>query len=217
MTLQLFKWMMALAVMLYLPLLFEQVKGFRRKDSKHSDEYVKERVESLWFDVTHFYNQLASKIAHQLQQADDSSLQDALPEVWPDFDQLYCSEAWNKCMAEAETDKRKSLQASTAGSQSAPGNYWLGQGLHTPDGEGQDDGQLGFLYINKVEVIDRTGDQATVSLTLHNGNRAVPMLLAMVFERDDWYIDNMTLYWNETPSTRYYDWRQETERLKAEN
>ena len=176
MTLQLFKWMMALAVMLYLPLLFEQVKGFRRKDRKHSDEYIKERVESMWFDVTHFYNQLATSV----------------PQVWPDFDRLYCSEAWNKCLAETDNHQM--------------GNYWIGQGLQIPDNEGQipdnrlqipdngltvpdNEGQgnerLGFLYVNKLEVIDRTGDQATVSLTLHNGNRAVPVLLVMVFEHDD--------------------------------
>ena len=204
MTLQLFKWMMALAVMLYLPLLFEQVKGFRRKDRKHSDEYIKERVESMWFDVTHFYNQLATSV----------------PQVWPDFDRLYCSEAWNKCLAETDNHQM--------------GNYWIGQGLQIPDNGlqipdnegqipdnglqirdngGQDNGRLGFLYVNKVEVIDRTGDQATVSLTLHNGNRSVPVLLVMVFEHDDWQIDDMTYYWNEKPSTRYLDWRQEMETL----
>ena len=193
MTLQLFKWMMALAVMLYLPLIFEQVKGFRQKDRKHSDEYIKERVESIWFDVTHFYNQLASGIENPLQQSANSLQQDSLPEEWPDFDQLYCSEAWNRCVT--EFDKQESRQR---------GNYWIGQGFEIPSNE-----QLGFLYVNKVEVIDRTGDQATVSLMLHNGDRAVPVLLVMVFEHDDWHIDNMTYYWNEKPSTRNVDWRQE--------
>ena len=137
MTLQLFKWMMALALMLYLPLLFEQVKGFRRNDRKHSDEYIKERVESIWFDVTHFYNSLGGET-------------DCIPETWPDFDRLYCSEAWNKCVD--EFDKQDSLQR---------GNYWLGQGMQIPSNK-----QLEFLYVNKVEVIDRTGEQATVSLKL---------------------------------------------------
>ena len=173
MTLQLFKWMMALAIMLYLPLLFEQVKGFRHRDPKHTDEYIKERVESIWFDVTHFYNSLGGET-------------DGVPVTWKDFDRLYCSEAWNTQVAKVDEDFFTS-------------NYWLG-------GE-----QLEFLYTNKLEVIDRTGDQATVSLTLHNGNLAVPVLLVMTFERDEWYIDNMTYYWNEKPSTRYYDWRQEME------
>ena len=185
MTLQLFKWMMALAVMLYLPLLFEKVKGFRRQDRKHSDEYIKERVESMWFDVTHFYNQLAT----------------SMPQVWPDFDRLYCSEAWNKCVADFDKQERQQR-----------GNYWIGQGFQIPSDEGE---QPEFLYVNKVEVIDRTGDQATVSLMLHNGNRAVPVLLMMVFERDNWQIDNMTYYWNEKPSTRYLDWRQEMETLNV--
>ena len=211
MTLQLFKWMMALAVMLYLPLLFEQVKGFRRKDRKHSDEYIKERVESLWFEVTHFYNQLASGIANPLQQIENTLQQGSMPETWPDFDLLYCSEAWNKCLADAELDKQDSLRR-----PHQMGNYWIGQGSQIPsDEQNAEVEQLGFLYVNKVEVIDRTGDRATVSLMLHNGNRAVPVLLVMAFERDEWYIDNMTYYWNEKPSTRYCDWRQEME-VKSE-
>lgn len=180
MTLQLFKWMMALALMLYLPLLFERVRGMRHQEGKHSDTYVKERVESAYFDVTHFYNSLSGEAGSQVAQ-------------WHDFDRLYCSDAWNRQVEElSETpffDR----------------NYWLGSS------------SLDFLYANKVEVIDRSGDQATVSLTLHNGNHAVPVLLMMTFEHDDWQIDNMTYYWNEKPSTRYYDWRQEMENYAENN
>ena len=176
---------MALAIMLYLPVLFERVRRIRKTDTRHSAEYIKQRVESIYFDVTHFYNQLTARMADPLEETG------TVPETWPDFDRLYCSEAWNKCMAECDNET---------------GNYWLGQ---EPDR--QTAGEEGFLYVNKVEVIDRTGDQATVSLMHHNGNRAVPVLLVMVFERDDWHIDNMTFYWNEKPSTRYYDWRQEME------
>ncbi len=176
MTLQLFKWMMALAVMLYLPLLFERVKGMGRKDHKHSEEYVKERVEHIYFDVTHFYNALSGEAV-------------GMPERWPDFDRLYCSEAWNSQVA-AVLQREDSF---------FDRNYWLG------------DSSMAFLYANKVEVIDRSGDQATVALNLHNGNHTIPVLLVMTFERDDWYIDNMTYYWNERPSARYYDWRQEME------
>jgi len=64
--------MMALAIMLYLPVLFERVRGIRRKDRKHSEEYVKERVESIYFDVTHFYNGLGGEA-------------DGIPGNWPDF------------------------------------------------------------------------------------------------------------------------------------
>ena len=170
---------MALAVMLYLPLLFERVRGIRRQDGKHSDEYVKNRVESIYFDVTHFYNSISGEAA-------------AVPEAWPDFDGMYCSDAWNGLLAQMEDGFFDC-------------NYWTGYS------------GLGFLYVNKVELIDRTGDMATVSMTLHNGDRAVPMLLVMVFERDDWRIDNMTYYWNEKPSTRYYDWRQEMESAKETN
>ena len=184
MTIQLFKWMMALAIMLYLPLLFEKMKGFRLTDHKHSDEYLKERTESIYFDVTHFYNRLGT-----LRQEGGGE-----PEQWPDFDAQYCSKAWNDLLAAVQQEEER-LGDTAAGFFSR--NYWLGAQT------------LDFLYINKVEVIDRTGDQATVSLTLHNGDRAVPVLLCMVFENDDWRIDNMTYYWNEKPSTRNVDWRQE--------
>lgn len=211
MTLQLFKWMMALAVMLYLPLLFEQVKSIRRQDRKHSDEYIKERVESIWFDVTHFYNQLQPQTASpqgEGLEGEPADLQTGgettawrMPDTWPDFDRLYCSEAWNRCVAEFDEQADVEADPVSARESSQRGNYWLGAS----------NGQVEFLYVNKVEVIDRTGDHATVSLKLHNGNRAVPVLLVMTFERNDWHIDNMTYYWNEKPSTRYYDWRQEME------
>ena len=184
MTIQLFKWMMALAIMLYLPLLFERVRGFRRQDRKHTDEYIHERVESIYFDVTHFYNRLGP-----MRQDEDGS-----PAAWRDFDRLYCTEAW--CSQVAAVQQRDEQQE---GEGFFTRSYWTGFA------------EMEFLYINKVEVIDRTGDRATVALTLHNGDRAVPVLLVMLFERDDWQIDNMTYYWNEKPSTRYYDWRQEME------
>ena len=142
---------MALAVMLYLPLLFEHVRGMRLIDRKHSDEYIKNRVESIYFDVTHFYNQLDA-----LRHGEATT---TLPQgEWPDFDRLYCSDAWNEQVAKVEGDFFSR-------------NYWTGNS------------ELAFLYINKVEVIDRTGDQATVGLTLHNGDLAIPVLLVMVFER----------------------------------
>lgn len=188
MTLQLFKWMMALAVMLYLPLLFEHVRGMRLIDRKHSDEYIKNRVESIYFDVTHFYNQLDA-----LRHGETTT---TLPEgEWPDFDRLYCSDAWNAQVAAVLQSEEHSAPEGGFFTR----NYWIGGS------------EIEFLYINKVEVIDRTGDQATVSLTLHNGDNAIPVLLVMLFERDDWQIDNMTYYWNEKPSPRYYDWRQEME------
>jgi hypothetical protein len=188
MTLQLFKWMMALAIMLYLPLLFERVRGIRRIDRKHSDEYIKERVESIYFDVTHFYNGMSGEAA-------------AMPESWPDFDRLYCSEAWNEQVAKVQQREEKNGEAEGFFSR----NYWIG---------GK---ELEFLYINKVEVIDRTGDQGTVALTLHNGDRAVPVLLCMVFENDDWRIDNMTYYWNVKPADDYFDWRQQMEQYAESN
>ena len=193
MTLQLFKWMMALAIMLYLPVLFERVRRIRKTDTRHSAEYIKQRVESIYFDVTHFYNQLGALREEEAgtglsvdgESCAFSSFGEAreghkLPETWPDFERLYCSEAWNKAAASTPIAR----------------NPWLA----FP--------QLEFLYANKVEVIDNTGDQGTVSLVMHNGDRSMPIPLNIVFEREDWFIDNMTYNWNIRPTTDYFDWRQ---------
>lgn len=183
MTIQLFKWMMALAIMIYMPLLFERLRNIRRTDTKHSEEYIRKRVEGIYFDVTHFYNQLGA-------------LRDDVgePEVWPDFDRLYCSDAWNEALG-CTSDRFNE----------AVGNYWLagyssGSVAGSAAGHGnRAPSSLGFLYANKVEVIDHTGDQGTASLVMHNGDEAVPVLLNMVYERDDWFIDDMTFNWNVRP------------------
>jgi len=184
MTIQLFKWLMALVLVMFMPVLFERLRNIRKTDTKHSDEYLRERVERIYFDVTHFYNQLGA-------------LRDDVggPEVWPDFDRLYCSKAWNEAVA-GEGEDCKSPTT---------GNYWIGSSVFERSDQGI--AGLGFLYANKVEVIDHTGDQGTVSLMLHNGDEAVPVLLNMVFEHDDWFIDNMTYNWNMR--TGQVDWRQE--------
>jgi hypothetical protein len=163
---------MALVLVMYLPVLFERLRNIRKTDTKHSDEYIRGRVERIYFDVTHFYNQLGA-------------LRDDVggPEVWPDFDHLFCSKAWNEVVDNAPEHCIEAV-----------GNYWLG-GLCNLELS-----HLGFLYANKVEVIDYTGDQGTVSLLLHNDNEVVSVLLNMVFERDDWFIDNMTFNWKSADS-----------------
>ena len=209
MTLQLFKWMMALAIMLYLPVLFERVRRIRKTDTRHSAEYIKQRVESIYFDVTHFYNQLGTlrnndpnpNVNPNLNDDDNLNVNDNFnannsylspPTEWPDFDRLYCSDAWNNAVAAINEAGSK-----TTDSDFFTRNYWLCFS------------ELGFLYANKVEVIDYTGDQGTVSLVMHNGDLSMPVLLNIVYERDDWFIDNMTYNWNVKPSNDYFDWRQE--------
>lgn len=174
---------MALVIVMFLPVLFERLRTIRQTDTKHSEEYIRSRVERIYFDVTHFYNQLGA-------------LRDDMggPEVWPDFDRLYCSKAWNESVGNASERCMDSM-----------GNYWIGGNFFENGNQGIAD--LGFLYANKVEVIDHTGDQGTVSLVLHNGDETMPMLLNMVFERDDWFIDNMTYNWNVREGV--VDWRQE--------
>lgn len=191
MTIQLFKWLMALVLVMFLPVLFERLCNIRKTDAKHSDEYLRERVRSIYFDVTHFYNQLGT-------------LRDDVggPEVWPDFDRQYCSKAWNESAAAiAQHEEAEDCESPATGL----GNYWIGGGYFARSADGLSG--LGFLYTNKVEVIDHTGDQGTVSLMLHNGEEALPVLLNMVFEGDDWYIDNITYNWYVR--TGAVDWRQE--------
>lgn len=158
MTIQLFKWMMALAIVVYLPVLFERLRHIRQTDTKHSEEYIRQRVETIYFDVTRFYNRLGS-LREEL----------GLPEVWPDFDHLYCTDRY----------------------AAAGGSPWI---MHK-----EEDEEPGFIYVNKIEVIDHTGDQGTVSLVLHNGDMAVPVLLNMVYERNDWFVDKITYNWEMAP------------------
>ena len=149
--------------------------------------YLKERIQKIYANVTLFYNRLDT-----LRQNGEGA-----PTRWPDFDKLYCSADWN--------DK---LSAVTALEEESDGkrvffdwNYWTCAEDYS------------FMYASDVEVIDKTGNTGTASLTLHNGDMAVPVLLNMVFERGDWFIDEITNNWNRQPAYRYFEWKHEMERF----
>ena len=187
---QIFKWLMALVVMVCVPWLLESCQNLRKTDYKHSEEYLKQRVQSIYANVTLFYNRLDS-----LRQTGEGE-----PTSWPDFDSLYCSDDWNSKVAAvtAIDEQHEGMQGFFEWS------YWTCA---------QD---FGFMFASDVEVIDKTGNQGTVSLTLHNGDMAVPLLLSMVYEKGDWQIDEITNSWNHHPDYPYYEWKHEMQQYIGE-
>lgn len=181
---QIFKWLMALVVMMCVPMILECFKNFNRSDYRHSEEHLKERVKDIYSHVMLFYNRLGT-----LRKTDG-----LVPTEWPDFDRLYCTDDWNRKLAAVLQKEEKQ----EGGQGFFDWNYWL----CAPDCD--------LLWVTDVEVIDKTGDQGTVSLVLHNGDSlAVPVLLNMVYERKDWRIDEITNNWNHHPHYRHYEWKHE--------
>ena len=64
MTLQLFKGLVALMVMVCIPWLLESFRNLRKTDYQHSEEHLRERVQEIYAAVTLFYNRL-----HTLRQS----------------------------------------------------------------------------------------------------------------------------------------------------
>jgi len=191
----LFKWLMALVVMVSILWLLESFRNLRRTDFKHSEEYLRQRVQSIYANVALFYNRL-----YTLRLEGEAG-----PTQWPDFDRLYCSDDWNRHLADvARMDGARTRQATADdGDDATEGfftwNYWTC--AETFD----------FVYATDVEVVDKTGRQATVQLVVHNGERAVPVLLNMTFERGDWFIDEITNNWLRRSGQRHYEWKHEME------
>jgi hypothetical protein len=182
MSVQLFKWLMALVVMVCIPWLLESFRNLRNTDFKLSEEHLRQRVQTIYAKVTLFYNRL-----YTLRQEGEAG-----PTQWPDFDRLYCSDDWNRQLADVAR-----VDSTDTDEDFFTWNYWT-------CAEGID-----FVYYSDVEVIDKTGRQATVSLRMHSGDRAVPVLLNMVYERGEWFIDEMTCNWLRQPGIPYREWKQE--------
>ncbi len=185
MTLQLFKGLVALMVMVCIPWLLESFRNLRKTDYQHSEEHLRERVQEIYAAVTLFYNRL-----HTLRQSGELA-----PTEWPDFDAQYCSDDWRAKVA--------AVIAADEGAEEGRGffswNYWTCSA------------DMAFTYVSSVEIIDKTGDQGTASLVVHCGEVATPVLLNMVYERGDWRIDDITNNWQRLPVLPYYEWKQEME------
>jgi len=192
MTQQFLKYCLALALMLYMPLILQSCRQARKPNNKHSESYIKKRVAAIYDGVFGFYHKLDSMDRAGIAYPDDME--------WPQFDRLYCSDDWN---SKLEAMSRVEEQSDTTSFYDL--SYWMG-------GTSWD----GLAY-SDVEVIDHTGDVATVSFTLINGGMRIPMLLNMTFERDDWYIDEMTSNWNNSTDYDHIAWKHAMERFAATN
>lgn len=186
------KYCFALALMLYMPLILQSCRQVRKASGKHSEAYLKKRVEQIYNGVFGFYNKLDSMDRAGITYPDDME--------WPQFDKLYCSDDWNRqleamSLVEEQNDDACFYDLS----------YWIG-------GTSFDS-----LHFSNVEVIDQTGDTATVSFMLHNGSMRLPMLLNMTYERDDWYIDEMTSNWNNATSYDHIAWKHAMQRFAETN
>lgn len=192
MTLQLFKGLVALMVMVCIPWLLESFRNLRKTDYRHSEEHLRERVQEIYAAVTLFYNRL-----YTLRQSGELA-----PTEWPDFDARYCSDDWQARVAAVSAADEAAANDADGEGERRPffsWNYWTCSA------------DMAFTYVSGLEVIDKTGDRGTAALTVHCGEVATPVLLSMVYERGDWRIDDITNNWQRLPVLPYYEWKHEME------
>ena len=82
------KYCFALALMLYMPLILQSCRQVRKSNSKHSETYLKKRVEQIYDEVFGFYNRLDSMDRAGVTYPEDME--------WPQFDKLFCTDDWNR-------------------------------------------------------------------------------------------------------------------------
>lgn len=127
----------------------------------HDADDVKARVVDIYEDVAATYN--------KSNEALDPNLPDSV-----DFDSKYCSEEWNNTLKEALLSQPDSDEIGVFDY-----DYWI---------QGQD---YGDVSVSRVHVVSLDGDRAVVTLTVHNMGMDNEIRLNMVYERDDWYIDDI--------------------------
>ena len=104
---------------------------------------------------------------------------------------LFCSQSWN-LVTEMVNEMDGLLPGGELGFFES--DYWI---------QGQDWDKLSVSDV-KANIVD--GDHAEATFALTNAGKTKQMRLAMVYERDNWMIDNFI---NETDSV---DWRKSMER-----
>lgn len=144
-------------------------KKLKEKDKaseKHSAEYLKHRVENIYKEVCGLYR--------NSEDYDDSHvIVEQISEA--QLEEKYCSNDWNTKMEEVFVIN------ATIHKDDYPypdGDYWI---------MGQD---FSDISVSDIKVEEMDGDNAVVSFKLHNYGSIIPVRLDMVFERDDWFIDN---------------------------
>ncbi len=90
------------------------------------------------------------------------------------FDKEYCSDDWNATL-------KKALESQPDSDDIGPFDYdyWI---------VGQD---FGHVSVSDVKVVKLEGNNAIVKLNLHNLGSVSKINLKMVYERNNWYIDDM--------------------------
>jgi len=135
-----------------------------KADNRHHAEYLTQRVESIYKDVAEVYN--------KCNENDELSLE---PLSKANFEKKYCSDNWNAMLAKVSAIDA-ALPEGEMGFFDA--DYWI---------DGQD---FSNVSASDVKVVKIDGDNATVTFTLHNCGGTNTITLTMVFERDDWFIDD---------------------------
>lgn len=133
-------------------------------DNKKTEKYLVERVSNIYKDVCDTYNAAQN----------DLNFTEKLAEK--DFDGSYCTDSWNDILKQViEFDKVNSVGEIGF----FEFDYWI---------MGQDFQDMSF---HDVKVIDMHDNEATVGLILVNMDSDIKLKLTMIYERGDWYIDDI--------------------------
>ncbi len=133
-------------------------------DNKHNAEYLTQRVENIYKDVAEVYNKCNEGGEMSLESLNNAN-----------FEEKYCSQAWNAMLAKISAID-SALPEDEIGFFDA--DYWI---------DGQD---FSNVSASDVKVVKIEGEKATVTFNLHNCGSMSAITLTMVFERDDWFIDD---------------------------
>lgn len=128
---------------------------------QHKTSDVKIRVENIYNHVAKEYNKCNESSEFTIPNNDI-------------FDELYCSTDWNATLKKALESQPDSDDIGLF-----EFDYWI---------FGQD---FGSISVTDVKVTKLEGDSAVVMLNLHNLGSVNKINLKMVYERDNWYIDDM--------------------------
>lgn len=153
------------------------------KKAQKGDEDIIARVKAIYEDVFNEYNEALES--------------ESIPQSSPD--EKYCSADWNKVL-----DKVTEFDAvnNPDGIGFFDADYWV---------MGQD---FNEVSISDVQVTERSKDnnKAKVEFKLHNAGSTSVVRLDMVYEKDNWFIDNFTDVDNDL------DWKADMlEYLKENN
>lgn len=173
MTVQLFKWLMALVIVTFLPVILQSCKKNQGKseayNKAHTIVYIGQRVGNIFTEVADCYNRV------------DSVSYTGATRV-SDLDKKFCSEDWNKTLeAVREAERENSTDNFFHGF-----DYWIGE---------TNNGHISVSDISVDYDEVQRGDTASVTLLEHNGEAFLPIQLHMVYEKNDWYIDELTYDW----------------------